>query len=56
MPDILRAKVLLSLSRPVRVYEYEIESENQAILLKTIRFRKAGTTSSSQEGPGNLVD
>ena len=31
MPDILRAKVLLSVSRPVRVYEYEIEGENQAI-------------------------
>ena len=38
MPDILRAKVLLSLSRPVRVYKYEIESDNHAILLKPYVF------------------
>ena len=34
MPDILRAKVLLSLSRPVGIFvNMRLKSENQAVLL-----------------------
>jgi len=53
MADSLRASVLLSLSRPVRGYEYAIDRQSNFL---EIRFRRAGTTSSSQEGPGNLAD
>ena len=56
MADIRRAMFLLSLSRPAREWYVFSEQRNLNVSYH-VRFRNAGTTSSSQDGPlASLVD